>query len=201
MAPPASASSVGAASLAAVGLCTALTAAVVCGGGGPLHPEPEPEPEPKPEPEAAAAAGDSSAAGGTSRRATGAGSVAAALADGLAIVDGTTKKSTKEPQQHAVADFLASMPPGFLDDLFPKIKAVFAPHTVKYNNTNAYIKADDASKSGTGGTQEKVEWKVRATPAQPERPRVRVSRLAGPTSRGSDNRMLCVITGELVHGA
>ena len=74
---------------------------------------------------------------------------------------GTTKKSTKFPQQHAVADYLASMPSGFLDDLFPKIKAAFAPHSVKYNNTNNYIKKDDASKSGTGGTQEQVEWKVR----------------------------------------
>jgi hypothetical protein len=36
--------------------------------------------------------------------------VAAALADGQAIVDGTTKRSTSEPQQHGVADFLAPLP-------------------------------------------------------------------------------------------
>ena len=133
-------------SATALGVCAA--AVVVC---AQPHEQPEPEPEPEPEPPEQA---------GKSRRATGAGSVAAALADGLAIVDDTTKKSVKEPQQHAVADFLASMPPNLLGDLFPKIKAEFSPHTVKYNNTNAYIKADDASKSGTGGTQEKVEWKV-----------------------------------------
>ena len=45
----------------------------------------------------------------SSRRAAGAG-VAAALADGQAIVDGTTKRSTSEPQQHGVADFLAPLP-------------------------------------------------------------------------------------------
>ena len=44
----------------------------------------------------------------SSRRAAGAG-VAAALADGQAIVDGTTKRSTAEPQQHGVADFLAPL--------------------------------------------------------------------------------------------
>ena len=101
---------------------------------------PEPQPEPEPEPPSSQSQPPSS------RRADGAGNVREALADGLAVVDVTQRKDTKEPQQHGVANFLASLPADFLDELFPRIKAAWQPHTVKYNNTNAYIKADDASK-------------------------------------------------------
>ena len=176
-----------AAAVSATGLGLCAAAVVLC-GKAPLQPEPEPEPEPEP--------------AAKSRRSMGAGSVSAALADGHAIVDGTIKKSVEEPQQHAVADFLASMPPGFLDDLFPKIKAAFSPHTVKYNNTNAYIKADDASKSGTGGTQEQVEWKVRRyphTPTPPPPPHPPTSPRAQTILR--ELRRKRELSGEFVHGA
>jgi hypothetical protein len=49
---------------------------------------------------------------------------------------------------------------GFLEELFPRIQEVFTPHVVKYSNTNSYITKEDAAQSGTGGSQEKVDWKV-----------------------------------------
>ena len=135
-----------------VPVLTAAAGAAMCMVRRWPEPQPEPEPEPSSQPEPQPAP--------LSRRAVGAGNVREALADGLAVVDVTQRKDTKEPQQHGVANFLASLPADFLDELFPRIKAAWKPHTVKYNNTNAYIKADDASKSGTGGTQEQVDWKV-----------------------------------------
>ena len=137
------------AAAAAAGLLMCrCSAAAAAEPAPPAGPEPELEPAPV------------SSSSSSSRRATGAGNAAAALADGQGTVDWTQQKSTKEPQQHGVADYSQSMPPRFLEELFPRIKAAFAPHTVKYNNTNTYIKQDDAGKAGTGGTQEHVEWKV-----------------------------------------
>ena len=98
-----------------------------------------------------------SSSSSSSRRQAG-GSVHQAIADGLATVQSTVKKSVNEPQQHGV--MRDCMPEGFLEELFPKIKEVFQPHVVKYKNTNNYIRKEDAAQSGTGGTQEKVDWKV-----------------------------------------
>jgi len=55
--------------------------------------------------------------------------------------------------RHAVA--LSAVDPAYLDELFPKIKAIFKPQVVKYSNTNPDIAAADGGAHG-----EKVDWKV-----------------------------------------